>query len=257
MLRFSLLGSGSSGNAILFASQEAKILIDNGLSFKELHRRCGAIGLSLEGLDGVFVTHEHSDHVAGVGVLARKTGVPIYMTEATHRALGPGVGEIPTVHYFESGETVCIRDMEVSSFGIPHDAADPVAFTVTACGAKAGLATDLGHVSHLVRERLSGSHALVIESNYCPNEMLNSDYPPQVLQRIRGRHGHLSNQDMASLLHALLHDALRTVVLVHISENNNKPEIARMMAEGVLRGHPARLHLAEHHAPTPLFEIVA
>ena len=103
----------------------------------------------------------------------------------------------------------------------------------------------------------SGSHALVLESNYCPERLTYSPYPEQVRQRIRGRHGHLSNHDMASLLHALLHDALRTVVLIHISENNNAPGLARSLAEGVLRGHKAELHLAEHDAPTPMFEIVA
>lgn len=255
MLRFSLLGSGSSGNAALFVTERAKVLVDNGLSLKELQRRVAAVGESLEGLDAVFVTHEHSDHVAGVGILARKTGVPVYLTEPTCRALSPNVGNIPSLRFFESGDVIQVKDICLTSFGIPHDAADPVSFTVTSEGAKAGLATDLGHVPHLVRSRLTGCHALVLESNYCPDRLMDGDYPVQVQQRIRGRHGHLSNQDMASLLHDLLHDALRTVVLVHISENNNEPGIARRMAEGVLRGHPASLHVAAQDAPTPMFEV--
>lgn len=255
MLRFSLLGSGSSGNATLFVGDEGKILIDNGLSFRELERRAGLVGMAMSGLDAVFITHEHSDHVLGVGVLARKLGVPVYITETTHRALPGTVGKIPELRHFESGESIQIKDLTISSFGIPHDAADPVSFTVQSGGAKAGIACDLGHVPMLVRQRLNGSHALVLESNYCPDRLMAGDYPAQVRQRISSRHGHLSNQDMASLLHALLHPELRTVVLVHISENNNAPDVARRMAEQVLRGHQASLHVASHHDPTPLFEI--
>ena len=255
MLRFSLLGSGSSGNAALFLSHHAKVLIDNGLSFKELQRRVHAVGETLDGLDAVFVTHEHSDHVAGVGILARKTGVPVYLTEPTAQALSPNVGTIPTIRHFESGDIIQVKDLYLTSFGIPHDATDPVSFTVASEGVKAGLATDLGHVPNLVRERLSRSHALVLESNYCPDRLMDGDYPVQIQQRIRGRHGHLSNQDMASLLHDLLHEDLRTVLLVHISENNNQPDIARRMAQGVLKNHPANLHVAEQDEPTPIFEL--
>lgn len=255
MLRFSLLGSGSSGNAALFVSHHAKILVDNGLSFKELQRRVHTVGETLDGLDAVFVTHEHSDHVGGVGVLARKTGVPVYLTPQTALALSPNVGNIPNIRHFESGEMIQVKDLYLTSFGIPHDAIDPVSFTIASDGAKVGLATDLGHVSNLVRQRLLHSHALVIESNYCPDRLMDGNYPVQIQQRIRGRHGHLSNQDMASLLHDLLHDDLRTVLLVHISENNNQPDIARRMAQGVLKNHPATLHVAEQDEPTPLFEI--
>jgi len=257
VFRFTLLGSGSSGNAALFVSPGAKILIDNGLSFKELQRRTALVGGSLDGLDAVFITHEHVDHVGGAGILARKTGVPVYLTPATHAALPQGVGHIPETRFFESGDTLTIGDMAITSFAIPHDAADPVSFTVTCEGAKMGLATDLGKVNHLVRARLADSHALVLESNYCPEKMAQSDYPAQVLQRIRSPHGHLSNRDMASLLSSLLHDALRTVVLVHISENNNSPEAARRLAESALRDHSATLHVAEQHGPTPFFEVHA
>lgn len=256
MFRFTLLGSGSSGNAALFVSSRAKILIDNGLSFKELQRRAALVGADLNGLDGVLVTHEHVDHVGGVGILARKTGVPVYLTPGTHRALPQGVGSIPEIRLFESGDTLQFGDLSVGSFAIPHDAADPVSYTVSCAGAKLGLATDLGKVNHLVRARLADSHALVLESNYCPDQLAVSSYPAQVQQRIRSPHGHLSNRDMASLLSSLLHERLRTVVLVHISENNNTPEAARRLAESALRGHGATLHVAAQHDPTPFFEVL-
>ena len=255
MLQFSLLGSGSSGNAILLQSAGTKILIDNGLSFKQLSLRAAAIGVSLEDLAGVIVTHEHGDHVQGLGVLTRKMPMPVYMTRGTFENLSPNLGVLPEVVFFEAGEHLQIGDMLVRSFSVSHDAADPVGFTVRSQGAQFGLATDLGHVSHLVRNRLAGSHALVIESNHCPEMLRKGAYPPKIQQRIRGRHGHLSNEDMCSLLHALLHDTLQHVILVHISENNNSVELVKDRVRGVLKAHRAAMFLATQDAPTPLFEV--
>lgn len=257
MLRFSLLGSGSSGNAILMASERTKILIDNGLSFKQLSLRAAAVGLSLEDLAAIVVTHEHGDHVSGIGVLTRKVPVPVYMTRGTFENLSPTLGTLGEVRFFEAGDTLLIGDLTIRSFSVSHDAADPVGFTVSAGGAQFGLATDLGHVSHLVRNRLAGSHALIIESNHCPEMLRKGEYPPKVQQRIRGRQGHLSNEDMCSLLHSLLHDDLQHVVLVHISEKNNSPALVDQRVRGVLKKHPALIFLATQDTPTPLFEVRA
>ncbi len=255
MLRFSLLGSGSSGNAILLQSAGTTLLIDNGLSFKQLCLRAAAIGASLDNLAGVLVTHEHGDHVQGLGVLTRQRPVPIYMTRGTYENLSPAIGLLNEIEFFEAGDQFVIGDMVIRSFSVSHDAADPVGFTVQSGGAQFGLATDLGHVSHLVRNRLAGSHALVIESNHCPEMLRKGHYPPKVQQRIRGREGHLSNEDMCSLLHDLLHDHLKLVILVHISENNNSPEVVEQRLRGVLKAHPAATFLATQDAPTPMFEV--
>lgn len=257
MLQFSLLGSGSSGNAILLRSRGTKILIDNGLSFKQLSLRMDAVGETLDGLEAVLVTHEHGDHVQGLGVLTRKMDVPIYMTRGTLDSLPAGLGLKGDILTFEAGDDLRVGDMDVRTFSVSHDAADPVGFTVRAEGAQFGLATDLGHASNLVRNRLAGSHALVIESNYCPEMLRNGHYPPQIQQRIRGRQGHLSNEDMCSLLHSLLHDGLQRVILVHISEKNNTPELVASRVRGVLKAHRAEMFLATQDAPTPLFEILA
>jgi len=259
LLQFSLLGSGSSGNAALVVSRHAKILIDSGLSFKQLEARVQAIGSSLDGLDAVFITHEHGDHVRGLGTLARKLHVPVHITAKTLAGLPRGVGALPKVVCFDAEDSAPIRvaDMEIRPFMISHDAADPVSFTVRADGAKLGFACDVGRDSPIIRQYLAGSHALVLEANYCPDMLRNGRYPAQIKHRIRNGNGHLSNQDMCALLNKLLHDALRTVVLVHISENNNQPELVRSMAAGVLGDRPIRLCLASQLQPTELFEVRA
>ena len=235
-------------------SPSGKILIDNGFSLKQLQARLAAIGETVDRLAAVVVTHEHRDHVNGIGVLARKTGVPVYLTRDTDSNM-PDLGAIPNKVYFESGDVLRILDFQLASFRVAHDAVDPVSFTVWREGCQLGLATDLGHATNLVRERLRGSHALILESNYCPDMLRRSSYPPAIVQRIRGRHGHLSNQDMNSLLKSLLHTDLQWVVAVHVSRENNSTEKVEDMAKRVLKRHSARLHVAAQDAPTPLMRI--
>ncbi len=257
MIRFSLLGSGSSGNAIFVSTPSAKFLIDNGLSGKQLELRLASLGESIEGLQAIFVTHEHSDHVNGVGVLARRTDATIYMTEGTYDNLPKKTGAMPKLELFESGSALSIADTTVTSFSVAHDAADPVSYTIRCGDAQLGIATDLGKATQLVRQRLQGSNALVLESNYCPDMLRHSTYPAAVVQRIGSAQGHLSNPDMNSLLSDLLHDELHLVVAVHISKENNTDEKARKMAARVLRAHAAELYIANQDGPTPLFEVSA
>lgn len=255
MIRFCLLGSGSSGNAILVASSNAKILIDNGLSFKQLRLRAEELGESLDDLKAVFITHEHIDHVHGVGILARRLKVPVYVTEKTYQNFPTVVGAMPDVRHFEAGEAVALDGIRLTSFSVCHDAADPVGYTIEADGVKLGIASDLGRVSQLVRNRLQGAHALLLESNYCPQMLQNGPYPVMLQQRIRSHLGHLSNADMNSLLADLLHDQLKIVVLVHLSEENNNPELAHEMAARVLAQHGAQLIVAQRHKPTGVFTV--
>ena len=254
-MRFCLLGSGSRGNAILVVSRFSKILIDNGLTFKRLRSAAAEIGEPLQDLKAVFITHEHTDHISGLGTLARSVDVPIYMTQGTHAALSDRVGKLPRVEFIEAGEAVVLDGMTVGSFSVSHDAADPVSYVVEAEGAKLGIAADLGHPTHLVRQRLAGSHGLVLESNYCPEMLRRGSYPPMIQQRIHGRQGHLSNHDMCSLLSHLIHAALQVVVLVHISQENNTHDVALKLAQGVLKDRSVRLFAAAQNAPTPVFEL--
>lgn len=255
MLRFSLLGSGSSGNALLIASETGKVLIDSGLSFKQVKLRAQAIGEDLDGLAAVFVTHEHRDHVTGLGTLARRLDVPVYATAGTLEALPDAVGKLPRTEAFEAGDTVTVDGLSLTSFSVCHDAADPVSYTVRSGDVKLGVASDLGHAPALVKTRLNGANALILESNYCPDMLRHGRYPPAVQQRINSRQGHLSNHAMNSLLSSLLHDGLQQVVVVHVSAENNTLELAGQLTTQVLGDHPAAVYVARQDVPTPMFEI--
>ncbi len=255
MIRFALLGSGSSGNATLVTDGASAFLIDNGLSLKRLEERLGLVGLCPSDLKGVFVTHEHGDHVNGVGVLSRKYGVPVFMTEGTRASLPPTIGRIDPLETFEAGEGVCLGGLSISSFSIAHDAADPVSYTVTNASVKLGFATDFGHPSHLVRTRLANCQAIVLESNYCPHMLRTGSYPPKIQQRISSRSGHLSNHDACKLLSELAHNALQLVVLVHLSRENNLPELAARLAREALPGHPVEIVVAPPDGSSRLFEV--
>lgn len=255
MIRFSLLGSGSSGNAIFVRGAHSKLLIDAGLSLRQLRLRLAAIGESLDGLTGIAITHEHGDHVQGLRTLAKQYNVPVYMTPDTAARVVEKTGPLDNQVHFDAGDSFAIGEFGLHSFSVEHDAIDPVSFVVSNGASRLGMATDLGHVTGLVRDRLSGAHALVLESNYCPEMIERSSYPIEIVQRIKGRRGHLSNHDMNSLLRHLLHDDLQLVVAIHISQENNTEAKARAMALQAMRGHPAELVVAAQDAPTPLFTI--
>lgn len=257
MIRFSLLGSGSSGNAILVSALGTKVLVDCGLSLKQLTLRAAAVGESLDDLSAVFITHEHGDHVGGLGTLARRLKAPVFLTGATRASLPRGVGDVPGAVEFEAGDTVPVGALEVESFSVSHDAADPVGYVIRCGGVKLGIAADLGHASKLVSMRLAQSHGLVLESNYCPDLLRAGSYPPQVQQRIKGRHGHLSNHDMLTLLGQLLHERLQVVVLVHISEENNAHDLVLDLACRAVRNPAVSVCVARQDRPTPMFEIGA
>ena len=255
MIRFSLLGSGSSGNAILVVTPGARVLIDCGFSMKQLELRAAQLGERLDELDAVFVTHEHSDHVKGLGVLARRLRIPVFMTRGTCARLPANVAEVPCIECFTAGDSIRLDGLTLSSFSVSHDAGDPVGFCVDFEGAKLGIAADLGHAPNLVRLRLAGSQALVLESNYCPELLRLGPYPPQLQQRIRGKQGHLSNEDMSALLASLAHERLRLVVLSHLSEENNDPARVFEMARRAMQPCGAEVVVARQHAPTRMFEV--
>ena len=255
-LKISILGSGSRGNAALVATARVRVLVDAGFSFRSLARRLAEIGESAEALDAVLISHEHSDHVCGLGTLARKIKTPVYMTGRTRGAIEWGEKK-PHVETFEAGAKLAIGDLEIETFTIPHDAVDPVGFTFRQNGFKVGLATDLGYMTESIKRHLRGCDMLVLESNHDVEMLKVGPYPWFVKQRVMSRVGHLSNQAVSDFLASEFDHATRILVLAHLSGNNNHPEIARMFANQALRQAGAaatRLVVAEQDRPGEVFE---
>jgi phosphoribosyl 1,2-cyclic phosphodiesterase len=333
MVRFTVLASGSKGNCTVLSGGRTRILVDAGLSCRELFRRMKLAGEEPATLNAIVITHEHQDHVNGLAVTARKLGIPVYFTEATHRAwmrwLQPrrqmtyaqwlemirkqaaerqaepesGVGEIdslddpgdtivensvetvaspdpapeplcdpgidstsgrppslkddptwlPAIEYFQAGQPFSIGDICLNPFTIPHDAADPVGFVLSSEGVRLGFATDLGYIPPNVREQLQALDLLLLESNHDLEMLRDGPYPWSVKQRVLSRVGHLSNDAASEFLAADYDGQAAYIILGHLSENNNLPELARVAAERALLGRASllanRLLLASQHEP--------
>jgi phosphoribosyl 1,2-cyclic phosphodiesterase len=335
MVRFTVLASGSKGNSTIVSGGRTRILVDAGLSCRELFRRMKLVEEDPDTLDAIVITHEHQDHVNGLSVTARKLGIPVYFTDGTHRAwmrwltprrqmtykqwldlcrrqaaereagpeaatsevaieLGdseqgdpedvevecvmepdraperanedlsesassrpPSMKEDPTwlpaVEYFRAGEPFSIGDIALSPFTIPHDASDPVGFVLTAEGVRMGFATDLGYIPPNVKEHLRALDLLLLESNHDLEMLRDGPYPWSLKQRVLSRVGHLSNDATAEFLSSAYDGQAAYVILAHLSENNNLPELARVAAERALLGRASllanRLLLAEQHQP--------
>jgi phosphoribosyl 1,2-cyclic phosphodiesterase len=229
---FQTLASGSKGNAIVVGSTRTRILVDVGLSGKELHRRMHLADIGVADLAAVVVTHEHQDHVRGVGVLSRRYDLPVYLTRGTLENLPQQVGALAHAQIFRDGHSFSIGDLCITPFAISHDALDPVGLIIENGGFRLGICTDLGVATQLVRKKLEGCHGLVLEANHDVDLLLSGPYPWHLKQRIRSRHGHLSNTDSCQLLGELLHDGLQVVVLAHLSETNNRPELVLESVRG-------------------------
>jgi phosphoribosyl 1,2-cyclic phosphodiesterase len=331
MVRFTVLASGSKGNSTVVSGGRTRILVDCGLSCRELFRRMTLAGEEPESLNAVILTHEHSDHVNGLAVTARKLGIPVYFTEGTHRAwmrwlsprrqmtyaqwmeqcrqqaaarqaeadLAAEEGEpdepescepvaqpalaaqkqeqapapepaadpdpgkppsrkedpswLPALEYFQSGQPFEIGDIAISPFTIPHDAADPVGFVFQAEGVRMAFATDLGYIPPNVKAQLQGLDLLLLESNHDLEMLRDGPYPWQVKQRVLSRVGHLSNEAAAHFLEEDYDGQAAYIILAHLSESNNLPELARLTAERALEGRASllanKLLLADQHEP--------
>jgi phosphoribosyl 1,2-cyclic phosphodiesterase len=304
MVRFTVLASGSKGNSTVVSGGRTRILLDAGLSCRELFRRMRLAGEDPESLDAILITHEHADHVNGVAVTARKLGIPVYFTEATHRGwmrwltprrqmsyaewmermrrqaaermleADPAENEpatedadeaqtsaevvdskenssdskppsrkedptwLPAVEFFRAGEQFSIGDLTIHPFTTPHDAADPVGFVLEAEGVRMGYATDLGYVPPNVKEQLTKLDLLLLESNHDLEMLRDGPYPWAVKQRVLSRVGHLSNDATSEFLLKDYDGGAAYVILAHLSENNNLPELARLAAERALTHQP-------------------
>jgi phosphoribosyl 1,2-cyclic phosphodiesterase len=255
-VRVCVLGSGSKGNCTLLATEKTRLLIDAGLSCRETYARLAAIGESPDGLSAVVISHEHTDHINGLRVLALGGNLPIYISRPTREALSWD-RKMDRFELFAAGEKFTVGDIEITPFSVPHDAVDPVAFTFDAQGIRISLVTDLGYVSEVVKQRVKGCHCLIFESNHDLDMLKVGPYPWYVKQRVMSRHGHLSNNATAAFLAEDFDGLAQALVLAHLSETNNHPEIARLSAEQALGqrtyGRHAELHLASQTTPTAVF----
>ena len=227
-----ILGSGSAGNCTLIESATTRILVDAGLSARQIQQRLAAIGRSLDGINGILLTHEHSDHTNALTVLCKNRGLPVYANRLTAETLAEGYtrnGRSPiSWRLFSTGCPFEIGDLLVESFSVPHDAYDPVGFVIHHGSLAVGVLTDLGHPTKLVIERIRQTDALVIEANH-DVKMLQDDTarPWATKQRIMSRHGHLSNEATAGLVGEVVTDRLRHVFLAHLSRDCNRPALAQ------------------------------
>ncbi len=250
-----MLASGSSGNASLLATENTRILVDAGLSMREISKRLAAIGESISALDAILITHEHSDHVSALAVLARRLKKPCYLTHLTAPAIDWGESAPVALEPFQAGAAFPIGDIEIQSFSIPHDARDPVGFCFTAQGIRIGIATDLGYVPESVKFHLRRADLLLLEANHDLDMLKVGPYPWSVKQRVMSRHGHLSNLSMSEYLLENLESSTAHLVLGHLSEQNNHPEIVRLIATQSLeaRGFCTTLSIAAQRHPSEVF----
>jgi len=229
-MRLCSIASGSSGNCIYVGSEATHLLVDVGISGKRTENGLSELGITGKDLDGIFITHEHADHISGLGVIARKYGVPIYATHGTIEAIQNtgNIGKIDASLFREVNEDVklTIKDLTVNPMRISHDAAQPVAYRIGYGNKKVGICTDLGVYNDYTVECLKGMDALLIEANHDVNMLQVGPYPYYLKQRILGDRGHLSNENSGRLLSRILHDKLQTIILGHLSKENNLPELA-------------------------------
>jgi len=257
-MKFSILSSGSRGNSCYLETGSARILVDAGLSGIEIERRLGAVGVSPQSLDAILVTHEHTDQIKGVGVLARRYKLPVYANSETLLSAQKALGKLPEVISIETGDTLKIKTLSVETFTKCHDAADPMGLVFRDNGIKIGLVTDMGRSTRLAEDRLRTCNALILEFNYDPTMLSEGPYPLDLKRRIHGAEGHLSNQQAGELLEAVSHEDLKWLVLAHLSETNNHADKALRAAKGALNRcglKHTRVLVGQQDVPSPFIEI--
>ncbi|WP_404430060.1 MBL fold metallo-hydrolase [Sutcliffiella horikoshii] len=259
-LHFSVLASGSTGNAIYVATEEHSLLIDAGLSGKKMQELFNGIGRKIEDLSGILVTHEHSDHIKGLGVLARKYKLPIYANEKTWKAMDGLVGVIPTEQkfHFEIEQVKTFGGLDVQSFGVSHDAAEPMFYSFHDGDKKVVVITDTGYVSDRMKGIISNADAYVFESNHDVQMLQMGHYPWSIKRRILSDVGHVSNEDAALAMADVMGDKTKRIYLAHLSKDNNMKDLARMSVQqtlatrDVIVGEQVELYDTDPNKPTAL-----
>lgn len=235
-VRFCPIASGSSGNCIYAGTESTNILFDAGLSGKRIKEGLDILKVDGTNIDALFITHEHSDHIKGAGIISRRFDIPIYATEGTWEAMEDTIGNIGRKNkkFIYSGETCVINDMCIMPFDIPHDAAEPVGYSIFAKDFKMTIATDLGHVTDTVKENIQGSDVLLLESNHDVDMLKCGSYPWALKQRILGDKGHISNETAGKLISEIMDGKLKHIYLGHLSDENNEPHLAYETVKSIL-----------------------
>lgn len=257
-INLAVLGSGSRGNSIYIASSHTRILIDAGFSCAQIEKRLAKVGETIQGLDGIIISHEHQDHFRGVSTLIRKYEIPLYITQKTLEGANESLPKLTKKMFISAGNPFSLGDLSFHPFSLPHDASDPLGFVVQLNNIRVGIALDLGFPSKLVEQKLRHCSALILESNHDPEMLLGGPYPWEVKQRIMSRLGHLSNTDLAELLRKVLTDEVRYILLAHLSETNNHPQLALRCCSAVLEelnNRNTKIIIAQQQQPTKLLEI--
>jgi len=244
MKGFCPLASGSKGNAIFVGTKKTRVLIDAGIRVKTITERLAEIDVAIESLEAILITHEHTDHIAGLAVLAERLKIPILANAETAKGIVAALGMRPKFKIFSSGETFHFADLEIHPFSIPHDTLDPVGFTFTTENEKVGFCADLGHVTSMVRKQLEGCDYLYLEANHEPS-MVHCCARPQVYKtRVLGKQGHLSNEECGKLLAHVFHAGLKHVHLAHLSSECNAEEVALRVVREALQGKELDISIA-------------
>ena len=258
-VRLTILGSGSSGNCAYVETEEARILVDAGFSLRQIRQRLAAIGRTPENLNGILITHEHSDHVQGVVALSEKLRIPIYCNRPTREAAEYQSQTKLDCRLFTTGGSFEIGDILVETFNIPHDAQDPVGFLLRTPGGNVGILTDLGHATKLVLQRIRQANVLLLEANHDIKMLQDCPHRPWSLkQRILSRHGHLSNEAAADAAQEIMSGDLRHLYLGHLSRECNRPELAHRVMQERLHKIGAQhvcLELTFQSKPCPTLEL--
>ena len=256
---FCSLYSGSSGNSILVGSEKTKILIDAGLSGKKIIDGLQEVGQNPNEIDGIFITHEHSDHIKGAGILSRKFNIPIYANELTWKAMEKSLGKIKeeNIKIMPKRSTMSLNDLDITSFNTPHDSVAPTGYTIKHKGKSASIATDIGTFTEEILRNIRESEVILLESNHDVQMVKFGPYPYELKRRVLSEVGHLSNEDCGkAIVDIMKHDKHRKIILGHLSNTNNVPELAEQAVINVLNAHKINigkdleLKLADRHKPS-------
>lgn len=257
-MRFQPLGSGSRGNASLIEIGGIRLLIDAGLSSRQLDLRLEAIGVRGAEIDCILISHEHQDHMRGAELFSRRHGVSVACSGETLEAMDRSPADFAKWLPMPASQTLELGQVTVETFPVPHDAARPVGFLIRGEGLRIGAATDLGHASTLIIERLKGCDLIFIEANYDEDMLRDGPYPWHLKQRVSGRRGHLSNHETAALLGRTVNGDCRAVILGHLSEKNNTAALARQTVSRAIQaagGKRVEIRVAAARRPTPAVEL--